>query len=60
MGKPVINFAVLVFVLFLNYLQVGHRLFDPKFDRQFSRSVGGMIWPRGFVGAAAFWLFVNF
>lgn len=34
---------------------VGHALFPPQRDAEFSRSIGGMIWPRGFVGAAAFW-----
>eukprot|EP01062_Namystynia_karyoxenos_P063626 TRINITY_DN56438_c0_g1_i1.p1 TRINITY_DN56438_c0_g1~~TRINITY_DN56438_c0_g1_i1.p1 ORF type:complete len:549 (+),score=179.98 TRINITY_DN56438_c0_g1_i1:76-1647(+) len=36
---------------------VGHELFDPKHDAEFSRSIGGMIWPRGFVAAASFWNF---
>eukprot|EP00040_Diaphanoeca_grandis_P031283 m.186835 g.186835 ORF g.186835 m.186835 type:complete len:670 (-) comp32283_c0_seq1:89-2098(-) len=36
---------------------VGHELFGPAMDAEFSESVGGMIWPRGFVGAAAFWNF---
>jgi hypothetical protein len=35
--------------------EVGSKLFPPEEDHAFSRSVGGMIWPRGFVGAAAFW-----
>jgi hypothetical protein len=26
-------------------------------DAAFARSIGGMIWPRGLVGAAAFWNF---
>ena len=34
---------------------VGAALFPPERDDAFGRSVGGMIWPRGFVGAAAFW-----
>ena len=34
---------------------VGHELFDPSNDAEFGRSIGGMIWPRGYVGAAAFW-----
>jgi len=34
---------------------VGHALFDPAKDAEFHRSIGGMIWPRGYVGAAAFW-----
>jgi len=33
----------------------GHALFDPKLDDAFGRSIGGMIWPRGYVAAAAFW-----
>eukprot|EP01064_Diplonema_japonicum_P018385 TRINITY_DN27077_c0_g1_i1.p1 TRINITY_DN27077_c0_g1~~TRINITY_DN27077_c0_g1_i1.p1 ORF type:complete len:514 (+),score=104.10 TRINITY_DN27077_c0_g1_i1:40-1581(+) len=36
---------------------VGHILFDPKYDQQFGYSIGGMIWPRGYVAAAAFWNF---
>ena len=36
---------------------VGHALFDPAMDTEFGQSIGGMIWPRGFVGAAAFWSF---
>eukprot|EP00055_Hartaetosiga_balthica_P004415 m.11494 g.11494 ORF g.11494 m.11494 type:complete len:653 (-) comp3847_c0_seq1:89-2047(-) len=36
---------------------VGHQLFGPSYDSEFSRSVAGMIWPRGFVAAAAFWNF---
>jgi len=34
---------------------VGHELFDPKNDKEFGESIGGMIWPRGYVGAAAYW-----
>jgi hypothetical protein len=34
---------------------VGAKLFDPALDAEFSQSIGGMIWPRGFVAAAAFW-----
>jgi hypothetical protein len=34
---------------------VGAALFPPTRDAEFLRSIGGMIWPRGFVGAAAFW-----
>lgn len=30
-------------------------LFPPEKDNEFQISVGGMIWPRGFVGAGAFW-----
>jgi len=36
---------------------VGHALFDPSQNKAFGQSLGGMIWPRGFVGAAAFWAF---
>eukprot|EP00937_MAST-01D_sp_MAST-1D-sp2_P003273 g3273.t1 len=36
---------------------VGHALFDPAQDAAFAKSIGGMIWPRGYVGAAAFWNF---
>ena len=31
------------------------KLFGPKTDAAFHKSIGGMIWPRGYVGAAAFW-----
>ena len=34
---------------------VGSKLFSPERDVEFARSIGGMIWPRGYVGAAAFW-----
>lgn len=34
---------------------VGAALFNPEHDNAFAKSIGGMIWPRGFVGAAAFW-----
>ena len=34
---------------------VGAPLFPPARDAEFAASIGGMIWPRGFVGAAAFW-----
>jgi hexosaminidase len=34
---------------------VGRSLFPPEKDEPFGKSIGGMIWPRGFVGAAAFW-----
>ena len=34
---------------------VGAPLFDPAQDAAFGKSIGGMIWPRGYVGAAAFW-----
>ena len=33
---------------------VGHELFYPKHDTEFGKSIGGMIWPRGYVGAASF------
>ena len=33
----------------------GAALFPPARDAAFGKSLGGMIWPRGFVGAAAFW-----
>ena len=36
---------------------VGAQLFPPEMDLPWSASVAGMIWPRGFVGAAAFWNF---
>jgi hypothetical protein len=36
---------------------VGAKLFPPAMDAEFGRSIGGMIWPRGFVAAAAFWNF---
>jgi hexosaminidase len=36
---------------------VGAALFDPAQDDAFGKSIGGMIWPRGYVGAAAFWNF---
>lgn len=35
----------------------GAPLFNPTYDKEFGDSVGGMIWPRGFVAAAAFWNF---
>ena len=34
---------------------VGSALYDPKYDDEFAKSIGGMIWPRGFVAAASFW-----
>jgi len=34
---------------------VGHALFAPSMDAAFAKSIGGMIWPRGFVAAAAYW-----
>ena len=36
---------------------VGAPLFPPDMDAEFAKSIGGMIWPRGYVGAAAFWSF---
>mmetsp|Transcript_20397 Transcript_20397/g.57386 ORF Transcript_20397/g.57386 Transcript_20397/m.57386 type:complete len:549 (+) Transcript_20397:3-1649(+) len=36
---------------------VGHVLFPPSADEAFAKSVGGMIWPRGYVAAASFWNF---
>ena len=36
---------------------VGAPLFHPDNDVEFAKSIGGMIWPRGYVGAAAFWNF---
>eukprot|EP00911_Craspedida_sp_UC1_P002689 UC1_evm1s1975 len=38
---------------------VGHALFSPDMDKEFAASVGGMIWPRGYVAAGAFWSFSN-
>ena len=32
-----------------------HQLFKPAHDAEFGRSVGGMLWPRGYVAAASFW-----
>lgn len=32
-------------------------LFAPQYDTEFGYSIGGMMWPRGYVGAAAFWNF---
>lgn len=34
---------------------VGYQLFSPQYDTQFSQSIGGMIWPRGYVAAASYW-----
>ena len=36
---------------------IGHALFDPSRDTEFGKSAGGMVWPRGFVAASAFWNF---
>lgn len=33
---------------------VGHELFPPEMDTEFGQSIGGMIWPRGFVGVSYF------
>merc|ERR1712039_353216 len=30
-------------------------LFPPSRDEEFAKSIGGMMWPRGFVAAQAFW-----
>jgi hypothetical protein len=38
---------------------VGSKLFPPEQDAAFQRSVGGMIWPRGFVAAASYWNWDN-
>ena len=35
--------------------RVGGALFPPEKDDEFSKSIGGMMWPRGFVAAQAFW-----
>lgn len=37
--------------------QVGGALFPPSMNDEFSKSIGGMMWPRGFVAAQAFWHF---
>jgi len=37
--------------------RVGGALFPPSMDEEFSKSIGGMMWPRGFVAAQAFWHF---
>lgn len=34
---------------------VGAALFPPTRDAEFSHSIAGMMWPRGYVGAASFW-----
>lgn len=34
---------------------VASQLFAPEYDTEFGQSIGGMIWPRGYVAAAAFW-----
>ena len=33
----------------------GGMYFDPSTDATFSKSFGGLVWPRAAVGAAAFW-----
>lgn len=38
---------------------VAAALFPPARDEEFGKSIGGMIWPRGFVGAHAFWNFAS-
>lgn len=38
---------------------VGSKMFPPEQDAAFQRSVGGMIWPRGFVAAASYWNWDN-
>merc|ERR1712137_259019 len=35
--------------------QVAGALFPPTRDVEFGKSIGGMMWPRGFVAAQAFW-----
>jgi hexosaminidase len=35
--------------------QVGAPLFPPERDAEWERSIGGMMFPRGFVGAMAYW-----
>ena len=39
------------------HVEKGGALFNRTHDAAYSQSLGGMIWPRGFVGAAAFWNF---
>eukprot|EP00049_Salpingoeca_infusionum_P023045 m.10095 g.10095 ORF g.10095 m.10095 type:complete len:670 (+) comp5526_c0_seq1:31-2040(+) len=39
------------------HLPPGHKLFPPEQDDAFEKSLGGMIWPRGFVAASSFWNF---
>lgn len=34
---------------------VAHYLYSPSQDEGFAKSFGGMVWPRGFVGAASLW-----
>ena len=33
----------------------GSALYNRSHDAAYARSLGGMLWPRGYVGAAAFW-----
>eukprot|EP01063_Lacrimia_lanifica_P028243 TRINITY_DN4091_c0_g4_i1.p1 TRINITY_DN4091_c0_g4~~TRINITY_DN4091_c0_g4_i1.p1 ORF type:complete len:515 (+),score=171.59 TRINITY_DN4091_c0_g4_i1:55-1599(+) len=33
----------------------GWELYNPKYDAEFGRAIGGMVWPRGLVAAQAFW-----
>lgn len=35
----------------------GHHMFDRRFDAEFSRSVGGIMWPRTHLAAGSFWNF---
>ena len=37
------------------HTEKGGALYNRSRDREYARSLGGMIWPRGYVGAAAFW-----
>ena len=37
------------------HTEKGGALYNRSNDAAFSKSLGGMIWPRGYVGAAAFW-----
>ena len=37
------------------HVEKGGLLYNRSLDVAYGRSLGGMIWPRGFVGAAAFW-----
>ena len=36
-------------------VEKGAALYNRSVDQAYGRSLGGMLWPRGFVGAAAFW-----
>ena len=33
----------------------GAPLYNPVYDKEYAQSIGGMMWPRGFVGAGSFW-----